>query len=149
MYYTLFSAKLEAKLLAMQKRLAQIAQIPGIIQSTLESVSRTFDEFLPNYDNKYIDGEDIADDIISLDSLDHYDDNNLTRNIDQDIVKDIETQSQDDDVDQINDEKSEIEDANSISNENEALTDFSLEPTPEPEPTEEQLLKIEKQNKVN
>lgn len=39
--------KLEETLRMMQRRLSQIAQIPLIIQSTLDAVARSFDDFLP------------------------------------------------------------------------------------------------------
>ena len=72
---TFFKAALEEKLRAMKMRLAQIAEIPLIIQSTLESVSKTFDGFLPPEPEPEPQIEiernaDENDDVISVDSLD-------------------------------------------------------------------------------
>lgn len=120
-------------------RLAQIAEIPLIIQSTLESVSKTFEGFLPAESEPQTDVQQEpveGDDAISVDSLDASDD---ARDVNQDFEDDA-----------IRSELSLTMSEYSKSEER-AKEDFpesEYEPTPEVEPTEEQILKMEKQVKV-
>lgn len=138
----------------MQKRLAQIAQIPLMIQSTLDSVTKTFEEFLPtteehlaNEDESIVDthtGDKNLSEIASI--LEHQQD----RNDDDDIGK-IDVDDDDHDVTvtnvNANDELETIM-ANIEDVQNEFPITFSPEPTPEPELTEEQIIRLEKQIKV-
>ncbi len=123
----------------MKKRLAQIAEIPLIIQSTLESVSKTFEGFLPPEPEQEpqieIQRDAIEnDDIISIDSLD----------------PDSKETNQDFEDDAIRSELSLTLSEYSKSDER-AKDDFpesEHETTPEVEPTEDQIMRMEKQVKV-
>ncbi|KAG4067796.1 hypothetical protein HA402_010482 [Bradysia odoriphaga] len=118
----------------MKMRLAQIAEIPLIIQSTLESVSKTFEGFLPAEPEPEIQQDPIeGDDAISVDSLDE-------REVNQDFEDDA-----------IRSELSLTMSEYSKSDERAKEDDCpesEHEPTPEVEPTEEQILKMEKQVKM-
>lgn len=121
----------------MKMRLAQIAEIPLIIQSTLESVSKTFDGFLPSEPEPQIEIQRDAveyDDALSIDSLDPG-------------CKDDSQEFEDDAI------RSELsltlsEYSKSEERAKEDFPESEHETTPEVEPTEEQIIKMEKQIKV-
>lgn len=117
-------------------RLAQIAEIPLIIQSTLESVSKTFEGFLPPEPEPSVEQNAIeTDDVISIDSLDASDSKETNQEFEDDALRS---------------ELSLTLSEYSKSDER-AKDDFQEsehETTPEVEPTEEQIMKTEKQVKV-
>lgn len=142
-----FKAALEEKLRAMKMRLAQIAEIPLIIQSTLESVSKTFEGFLPPEPEpepqipQQNDATD-TDDIISIDSLDASDAKETDRDESEEdgIRSELSLTSSEYSKDEDGDDDDEgVKDD---------CTESEHEPTPELEPTEEQIMKMEKQVKV-
>lgn len=118
----------------MQKRLAQIAQIPIIIQTTLDAVSKTFDEFLPPIDTDPEPQPSSSVEVpqISIDETEALEnDPSEIDTTDEIIMEDIDD--------------SMFEDVNK---DNAKLIEFTPEPTPEPELTEQQILRLEKQIKV-
>ncbi|KAJ6637826.1 hypothetical protein Bhyg_10557 [Pseudolycoriella hygida] len=121
----------------MKMRLAQIAEIPLIIQSTLESVSKTFDGFLPPEPESQIEIEQTAVEneyAASIDSLD----------------SDSKDENQEFEEDAIRSELSLSLSEKSKSDEpaKEEFLESEHETTPECEPTEEQIIKMEKQVKM-
>lgn len=139
----------------MQRRLSQIAAIPNIIQSTLESVAKTFDAFLPPEpiikSSTPSETQTPIDDTLSIDSLD----NNYSTTTTGDDSTEAAVAEQTDDsvvVDYENDGPNDVQLSMDFeANEpiiSEVLIEFTPEPTPEPELTEEQILKLEKQIKV-
>lgn len=144
----------------MQQKLAQIATIPIIIQSTLQSVSRTFEAFLPPSnanEPKYMTIIDEIDDSISIDSLENSSSDEESSDDGQHGV----IGADDDDVDSTiychenpdSDDKSSLsesleENESKISTENLNKIETPIS-TPEPvEPTEDELEKMRKQSKV-
>lgn len=137
-----FKAALEEKLRAMKMRLAQIAEIPLIIQSTLESVSKTFEGFLPPEPEQEPEIEIHQntvdnDDAISVDSLE-----SESKEVNQEFEEDA-----------IRSELSLTLSEYSKSDERskEDFIESEHETTPEVdevEPTEDQVIKMEKQIKV-
>lgn len=144
----------------MQQKLAQIATIPIIIQSTLQSVSRTFEAFLPPApDSNHMQIINEMDDSISVDSLedsssdDDDDDENNHFVHRHNIHVNDDSSTSDSNANHDSDEKSSST-ASSDESESRAYTDDSnkiITPivTPEPlEPTAEELEKMRKQSKV-
>lgn len=118
----------------MKMRLAQIAEIPLIIQSTLESVSKTFEGFLPPEPEPEQSIEIENDDALSVDSLDP-------------DSKDGHLEFEEDAI------RSELsltlsECSKSDERSKDDFLESEHETTPEVEPTEDQLMKMEKQIKV-
>lgn len=64
---------IEQRLREMQKKLSEIAEIPKILSSTLETVSQTFDKIVKPEGSEHENENDTCSEIDSLDSLD-YDD---------------------------------------------------------------------------
>lgn len=120
-------------------RLAQIAEIPLIIQSTLESVSKTFEGFLPAEPEPLeIQPDPVEDDdVISVDSLDASSD-----------ARDVVNQDFEDDAIRSELSLSMSEYSKSDERAKDDFPESEHEPTPEVEPTEEQILRMEKQIKV-
>lgn len=121
----------------MQRRLSQIAQIPLIIQSTLDAVARSFDDFLPPE-------EVVAEAPLTLIDLSAF----------------VEaTSPKGDDQLSVNNDDNNAEDIDSpeaiVAEESEEPIPVpeELEPEPEvqvePEPTEEEIQRMEKLEKVN
>ena len=121
----------------MHKRLAQIAEIPVIIQSTLIAVAKTFDGLL--------------EDPICSSSDNLLEVNAINNDIEDPISNDsLEIESEDENSGPRNNNEDQ-EGADELNSESEIdeLVEFTPEPIPEPpEPTEEELAKLEKQKKV-
>lgn len=123
----------------MKMRLAQIAEIPLIIQSTLESVSKTFEGFLPPEPEPEPEPElpiEIEhDDAISIDSLDP-DSKEANQEFEEDAIRS-----------ELSLTLSEYSKSDERSKED--FLESEHETTPEVEPTEDQIMKMEKQIKVS
>lgn len=158
----------------MQQKLAQIATIPIIIQSTLQSVSRTFDAFLPAappsvmpslhlssvsaLESEILEGIDEIEDCISIDSLenssaDGYGHHQRRRNIVG--VGNMPDANDDNDDDEVNmdstDDKSSLTDFTGEADSKSSSSSMCME-TPistSPEPTEVEMEKMKKQTKVS
>lgn len=121
----------------MKMRLAQIADIPLIIQSTLESVSKTFEGFLPPEPEPPIQ-QDVAenDDVISIDSLDP-DSKESNQEFEDDAIRS-----------ELSLTLSEYSKSDERAKEDFLESEHETTPEVEVEPTEEQIIKMEKQIKV-
>lgn len=131
----------------MQRRLSQIAQIPLIIQSTLDAVARSFDDFLPPE-------QDAPDVQLTLIDLSAFVESTKAKERDhqyQELLMVQECSSDhfdEDDEDRADDdERDDVFDM--------VAADAELEPEPEPEvveavpePTEEEIQKMEKIERV-
>lgn len=124
----------------MQKRLAQIAQIPLIIQSTLDSVTKTFDEFLSPIDDADPESNitTSADVEQTVDEKDTPENDRSEMNATDEIIME--------DHDDLMFENVAVSE---VIEDNARLIEFTPEPTPEPELTEGQILRLEKQIKVS
>lgn len=152
---------LEKKLREMKKKLAQIASIPNIIQSTLDTVSKTFENFLLSEFADVDDGDNdnnIVDKKIILSKNKNYDDDTTSLLSDADeSVSYLDDLSNHSDVDyyNLNEDRqfTELDHVRDSSIEVIIDEDEEVVMTPEPaeppaEPTEEELMKLEKQIKV-
>lgn len=54
----------------MQRKLSEIAEIPKILSSTLETVSQTFDKLVPNNNQEYLVDDYYSDDMLDGESYD-------------------------------------------------------------------------------
>lgn len=124
----------------MKKRLAQIAEIPLIIQSTLESVSKTFEGFLPpepEPEPEIQRNEVENDDALSIDSLDA-------------DSKEVDQEFEDDGIrSELSLTLSEYSKSDERAKEDFIDSEHDTTPEVEVEPTEEQIVKMEKQIKVS
>lgn len=143
---------LEKKLRDMQKKLAQIASIPNIIQSTLDTVSKTFEGFLSSNDNE--------DDDVSTKNTNRMDDDSMANQDTASQLSDVDGSmsyfddfSNQSDVDLMKEDEQFLEHIQERDSSVEVIVDEEVSEeiySPEPlEPTEDELMKLEKQNKVN
>lgn len=139
-----FLETLEARLRAMHMKLSQIAMIPILIQSTLETVSKTVDQFSSTTDERH-EERTVLKEIVEVQS--NVDEKKIESQIDCNIDETNGTKT-DTNSELVPDAAYENDWEDDLNN-NLSEVVFTPPPSPDLDPTDEQANKSEQQLKVN